>query len=914
MRPRSPLLHWFIPANYWDDTFTFYQARNIVNFSGIILVLGWVYAGIYFVLGFREATAVIAFFSLIDLAAPFALKYLQSVKIAGFLVCFSMYATLSGLVLLSGEAVSPGAIWYVAIPVMSILMNGALQGIAWGFISLFTLLSFFFIDWYIGPLFNLMPYEAYSVSWKTFHTSSTAGFLLFILIAALSAEKSKIQAFASMANAREGLLQKMQELETAHQALGQLNQQQQDDKQTLKKQAEALQATNAHLTSVQHNLVEALSTEQKTIQALKASEQKIRFLIDAMHEGLLSLDTNGKIVFCNQSLCNMLGYSRQELLYRQPSDFLDEANQLVFTREFNRGKAGLSPQQEITWTRKDGSCFHSIVAPQPFSGGEGLFAGSVAVVTDITPIKQVQQALAQREEKLQAIFHNASVGICLINAGGYITDSNFRLAEMLEKPLEEIVSRHYSTLVLHTENPLQEAFQKLVTGNTAQCKTNLQLATHSHRERWVSVSVSAVTHGPGDFQGVVAVLADITEQLQATEALRKSEEKYRMIMERANEAIVITVGDRVVLHNPKLEEFTGYNSEELMALPITHFIHPEDWPLVAKRLKGMEQYGRPLVQQAEFRILMKNGQTRWVGTVINQIEWEGEPAFQDFLEDITARKKAEEELKQMQLQLVHSEKMASLGQLTAGIAHEINNPVNFISGNVNPLTKDLEEIKEAFALVHDFLTQGPAPDQRAIEKTAAKLKAFDLPFLFEEMEALIRGIQEGAVRTKEIVLGLRNFSRLDEEDLKEADLHQCLDATLRLLQNELKNRIEVHKNYGQLPLVSCYPGKLNQVFMNILSNAQQAIEGKGAIYLQTWSQGRYVYITIRDTGKGMSDQVKSRIFEPFYTTKEIGQGTGLGLSISYGIIQQHRGHIAVKSKPGEGTTFTIRIPLQLQKN
>lgn len=266
-----------------------------------------------------------------------------------------------------------------------------------------------------------------------------------------------------------------------------------------------------------------------------------------------------------------------------------------------------------------------------------------------------------------------------------------------------------------------------------------------------------------------------------------------------------------------------------------------------------------------------------------------------------------EELKSAQIQLVQSEKMASLGQLTAGIAHEINNPVNFISGNIGPLSRDMEDVKQLLLKIKVIET---APDREAaLAEALAFRNEIDTDFLLGEIDDLLDGIKEGAQRTKEIVLGLRNFSRMDEEVFKIADIHEGLDSTLTLLSNRYKKRIVIHKDYGNLPRVECLPGKLNQVFMNILTNAIQAIEGEGDVFLRTWSEADRVFISIRDSGAGMSPDVQARIFEPFYTTKEVGEGTGLGLSISYGIIEQHHGKISVESAPGQGSTFTICLPV-----
>lgn len=268
-----------------------------------------------------------------------------------------------------------------------------------------------------------------------------------------------------------------------------------------------------------------------------------------------------------------------------------------------------------------------------------------------------------------------------------------------------------------------------------------------------------------------------------------------------------------------------------------------------------------------------------------------------------------EKIQSMQEQMVISEKMASLGQLTAGIAHEINNPINFVTANVGPLKRDLTELKE-LCLQYKELHHSTDP-QNALKNIEAYSREIDPEFLYTEIETLIKGIEEGAERTRQIVIGLRNFSRVDEDDFKTVDIHDGIESTLMLLQNKIKNRIEVIKQYGKIPLIECVPGKINQVLMNILNNASDAIGEKGTITITT-SRGKKdnLVISLKDDGVGMKESVKRRIFEPFYTTKAVGLGTGLGLSISYGIIEAHYGSIEINSKPGKGSEFVLELPLK----
>jgi signal transduction histidine kinase/ligand-binding sensor domain-containing protein len=263
-------------------------------------------------------------------------------------------------------------------------------------------------------------------------------------------------------------------------------------------------------------------------------------------------------------------------------------------------------------------------------------------------------------------------------------------------------------------------------------------------------------------------------------------------------------------------------------------------------------------------------------------------------------------LKKTQAQLVDSEKMASLGQLTAGIAHEINNPINFVSGNVNPLRRNINDIIEILNTYDKIVSSRKL--QKEFEKIEILKKDIDYDVIPDEINKLLNGIGEGASRTSEIVKGLRNFTRMDEHELKPANINQGIDSTLLILQNKLKNRIRVFKNFGQFPDILCYPGQLNQVFLNIINNAQEAIKDSGEIHITTQIEGDNLCISIKDNGRGMTPDTKKKIFEPFFTTKDVGKGTGLGLAISYGIIVKHNGKIEFSSELNKGTEFKIIIP------
>ena len=272
------------------------------------------------------------------------------------------------------------------------------------------------------------------------------------------------------------------------------------------------------------------------------------------------------------------------------------------------------------------------------------------------------------------------------------------------------------------------------------------------------------------------------------------------------------------------------------------------------------------------------------------------------------------ELRHTQSQLVNSEKMASLGQLTAGIAHEINNPINFVVSNVKPLKRDIEEIYELINR-YDTINVGDDDSSEKIIEVKKYREEIEYDYLKQEISHMIKGIEDGAMRTANIVKGLRIFSRLHENDLKRTDITEGIEATLTLLNPEINGSIELVKNYANLPKIECFPGKLNQVFMNILTNGIYAIKEntqrveKGKLEITSSFDEQFVRISIKDNGIGMSDDVRIKIFDPFFTTKPIGKGTGLGMSITFSIINDHHGSINLYTQRYIGSEFIIQLPI-----
>ena len=367
----------------------------------------------------------------------------------------------------------------------------------------------------------------------------------------------------------------------------------------------------------------------------------------------------------------------------------------------------------------------------------------------------------------------------------------------------------------------------------------------------------------------------------------------------------------------------GYKAEDMVSDQNFWFdhIHPEDAPAIFSSLALIFAEGQ---RTYEYRFRKSDGVYVWMHDTLRLIKDEhGNPLeIVGSLTDITERKLMEDVLQKTGLeqqklivslqetkdQLLQSEKMASIGQLAAGIAHEINNPVGFVNSNMGSLknyVSTLLEVVEGYdKAIH---IAAPNPD---IEAFIVKIrKKADLEFLAEDVNDLFNESLDGLKRVKDIVQSLKDFSHVGESEWQIADLHNGLDSTLNIVNNEIKYKATVVKEYGVIPQIKCLASQLNQVFMNMLINASHAIPEKGIITIRTGCDHESVWVAISDTGTGIAQENLTRIFDPFFTTKPVGSGTGLGLSLAYGIINKHNGRIEVNSELGKGTCFTIYLPI-----
>jgi len=284
-----------------------------------------------------------------------------------------------------------------------------------------------------------------------------------------------------------------------------------------------------------------------------------------------------------------------------------------------------------------------------------------------------------------------------------------------------------------------------------------------------------------------------------------------------------------------------------------------------------------------------------------------ETKMQELQKTIDEQKKYEESMKAMQAQIIQQEKMASIGQLAAGVAHEINNPMGFITSNLTSLGKFAERLDTYIAALQGSIYA--CSNHTGLDELDQLRQKLKVDYIISDLNELIKESLDGANRVRRIVQDLKSFSRVDQAEKTNTNLNECLETTINIAWNELKYISTLERQFGEIPEVVCNPQQLNQVFLNLLVNAAQAMEQQGIITVKTWAEPGWVCVSVADTGKGMPKEVQNRIFEPFFTTKPAGKGTGLGLSISVDIIRKHHGEITVDSEAGKGTTFTVRLPM-----
>jgi two-component system, NtrC family, sensor kinase len=617
-----------------------------------------------------------------------------------------------------------------------------------------------------------------------------------------------------------------------------------------------------------------------------------------------------------------------------------------------------------------------------------LAAANLALEKEIAEHKQTVEALKRSQQRLSLLVQQTPLAVIEWNLNGEVCEWNPAAERIFGYDKHQAIGHHACVLMMPSceKEEYNEVWQKLLTSQGGSCMMN-EYYTPDGRSLFCEWYNIPLIESNGSAIGVASLVQDVTQRKEAEDALRraKDELEQRVVertreLARANEVLQQEMIERQLAKSALRESETRLQTVVTQA-PIILYATDDRGQLTLLEGKGLERLGHPpgkVVEQSDLNLyrcqlqildnlpdVLEGVDKAWTVNVGDSVYQNRVTPLRDsnghvtgligVATDITQRHQAEaalrrseaqlreqatqleqtlHKLKDTQTQLVQSEKMYSLGMMVAGIAHEINNPVGFVYGNITPAS---EYIKDLLELINLYRQHYPNP----VPIIQEHAETIDLDFIVDDLPNLLRSMKVGAERIRDIIASLRTFSRLDQAQMKRVNIHEGLDATLLILQHRLKEKpgrpaIEVIKQYDSIPLVECFSGQINQVFMNILANAVDALESmrvsseevESDVVMthpspriqicttlldasESHSKSQSIVIRISDNGPGMTERVRLLLFDPFFTTKPVGQGTGLGLSISYQIIvAKHGGQLRCVSAPGEGTEFIIEIPVQ----
>jgi len=627
---------------------------------------------------------------------------------------------------------------------------------------------------------------------------------------------------------------------------------------------------------------EVESQRAVALNALMLTEERYRSLVENASDIIFRTDNTGHFTFINRAALSITGYKEEEVIgMHYPAlirpDMRDEAIKL-FGRQFVKGIK--NTYSEFPVIAKDG---HHLWFGQntQLIVEDGNITGFQSVARDITERKLAQKALHDAEESYRNIFINSQIGLFRTDIKtGLVLEANDSMAKFAGyKNREELLSSNFNIAERYTD---PEARLKML----AIIKEHGQIDNYETPFRrndgsiiWIRLSAKIVP-AKGCLEGVAE---DITKEKDAREALLKSEERYRSLVENAHESIVVIQDGVIKFVNGKAVESFGYSQQELLNINVFDLIHPEDRDLVLQRYL-QKINGDKTASRHIYRTVHKSGQTPWIEISSVLIDWEGRPATLNLITDITERMQAEEEKKLLEDRLQQADKMEAIGTLAGGIAHDFNNLLMGMQGYASMTLMNLSQNDPNY----------------------------------ERLKRIEEQVRSGADLTSQLL----GFARGGRYEVKTANMNEIIEKSSSMF-GRTKKEITIHrKSEKDLWGVEIDRGQMEQVFLNLFVNAWQAMPGGGDIYLETQNDllngeqalfyslkpGKYVKITVTDTGTGMDVKTKERIFEPFFTTKGMGRGTGLGLASVYGIIKGHEGMITVYSEPDQGTTFTIYLP------
>ncbi len=682
-------------------------------------------------------------------------------------------------------------------------------------------------------------------------------------------------------------------------------------------------------------VVRDVTAQKKAHDDLVKERTLLRTLIDNIPDAVYVKDTLCRKFIANSTDVRNTGKRTEaEILGKDDFDLFPPDMAAAFYHDDQQVLRTGEPviNREESFTDSEGRIQWLLTSKIALRDDSNTIIGLVGIGHNITTRKLADLALKESEQRYRDIIEQSADGIYIMDVESRrIVQANKSFHQLLGYTAEEVLELTVYDIIAASVQSIDERITRIA--HLREIVTGERL----YKQKTGGIIPVRISVNPITFNGrsaLCTMMNDITVQKRREEELRTSEERFRLISENVADCIIsfTTTGD-CLYASPSLIKL-GYDASLLQGEHIFTKVHPEDLARVKEEIEAVQwsMAHRP----TEFRFRRQDGSWVTVEATISLLIDDAGSKILMVMRDITERKQNEAELhrvldsvkrkneeiertvqrlKQMQSGLVQSEKLASIGQLTAGIAHEINNPLAFVSSNLNRFAEYYQEIRTHLRAWQDFGAiareqAGLRPALDVLEEEGVRL---DLDFIDRDFTELMKHTIEGSSRIKRIVDQLRGFSHMATNDFTMADINQTLDETLTLVWNEIKYKTTIHKEYGSLPEIPCSIGEIKQVFVNLLVNAAHAIPEKGEITLRTVLASGAIRVMITDTGMGMTQDTIKRIFDPFYTTKPVGKGTGLGLWIVTTIMEKHHGAISVESEVGVGTTFTLTLPLEQEE-
>ena len=568
----------------------------------------------------------------------------------------------------------------------------------------------------------------------------------------------------------------------------------------------------------------------------------------------------------------------------------------------------------------------------PMQGEAGVVEVVAVALRDVDGRRRAERALRESEEIYRLLAENSTDMISRHDPKGRYLYVSPACRTIVGYEPEELLGNSPFDFIQAEDLSEIQAVHEAILHSTGTATVEFRVRCKAGHTIWLETTVRTIRdRRTGAVVELQCASRDVSARKEAEAALRQSRAQLQGILDNSTAVIYVKDSEgRYLLVNRWFE--TLFNFEPGSAIGKTdENIFPADQARAfrANDLRVLEE-GKPLQFEEsalredgvhtyisiKFPIEMGAGMPPTVGGISTDITErkldEDQLLRQNALlqEAVRSERQAHDALKRAESQLVHAEKLSALGQLVAGVAHEINNPLAFVTSDLVVLRREVGHLRELLTLFEESAQTLAEYRPDLLEKIRAHADRVDLPFILENLDSLLKRSSGGLDRIRQIVRDLRDFARLDEGDLKEVDLNQGVTSTINIIQGRARTKeVELALDLGVLPGIVCYPGEVNQVVLNLVSNAVDACSRGGRVTIRTRAVPDGVEIHVIDTGHGISPAIRGKIFDPFFTTKPVGEGTGLGLSISYGIVRTHGGTIEVESEPGSGAHFIVRLPL-----